>query len=155
MTFYQLQIKRTFSKSKALLVLCNQIVYYIQKSKNIVLSKIQVIIQNFPTVSKMSFLTDSNQDLIKVHSLSFMSLCEWVSEVAQSCPTLCDPMDRSLPGSSIRGIFQARVLEWGAITFSVYWCSLFFFQLRSLGVHFSKVRSLTLDTWEPELLKVK
>ena len=118
MTFYQLQIKRTFSKSKALLVLCNQIVYYIQKSKNIVLSKIQVIIQNFPTVSKMSFLTDSNQDLIKVHSLSFMSLCEWVSEVAQSCPTLCDPMDRSLPGSSIRGIFQARILEWVAISFS-------------------------------------
>ena len=37
------------------------------------------------------------------------------SEVAQSCPTLCDPMDRSLPGFSIHGIFQARVLEWGAI----------------------------------------
>ena len=37
------------------------------------------------------------------------------SEVAQSCPTLHDPMDRSLPGSSIHGIFQARVLEWGAI----------------------------------------
>jgi len=41
------------------------------------------------------------------------------SEVAQSCPTLRDPMDRSLPGSSIHGIFQARVLEWGAIAFSV------------------------------------
>ena len=40
------------------------------------------------------------------------------SEVAQSCPTLRDPMDCSLPGSSIRGIFQARVLEWGAIAFS-------------------------------------
>ena len=40
------------------------------------------------------------------------------SEVAQSCPTLCDPMDCSLPGSSIHGIFQARVLEWGAIAFS-------------------------------------
>ena len=37
------------------------------------------------------------------------------SEVAQSCPTLCDPMDFSLPGSSTHGIFQARVLEWGAI----------------------------------------
>ena len=36
------------------------------------------------------------------------------NEVAQSCPTLSDPMDRSLPGSSIHGIFQARVLEWGA-----------------------------------------
>jgi len=36
----------------------------------------------------------------------------------QLCPTLCDPMDCSPPGSSIHGIFQARVLEWGAITFS-------------------------------------
>ena len=39
------------------------------------------------------------------------------SEVSQSCPTLSDPMDCSLPGSSIHGIFQARVLEWGAIAF--------------------------------------
>ena len=36
-------------------------------------------------------------------------------KVAQSCPTLSDPMDYSLPGSSIHGILQARVLEWGAI----------------------------------------
>ena len=40
------------------------------------------------------------------------------SEVAQLCPTLSDPMDCSLPGSSAHGIFQARILEWGAITFS-------------------------------------
>ena len=40
------------------------------------------------------------------------------SEVAKSRPTLSDPMDWSLPGSSIHGIFQARVLEWGAIAFS-------------------------------------
>ena len=39
-------------------------------------------------------------------------------EVAQSCPTLSDPMDCSLPGSSVHGLFQARVLEWGAIAFS-------------------------------------
>ena len=38
-------------------------------------------------------------------------------EVAQSCPTLSDPVDCSLPGSSVHGIFQARVLEWGAIAF--------------------------------------
>ena len=44
------------------------------------------------------------------------------SQVAQSCPTLRDPMDCSLPGSSVHGIFQARVLEWGAITFSVNSC---------------------------------
>ena len=42
-------------------------------------------------------------------------------EVAQSCPTLRDPMDCSPPGSSVHGIFQARVLEWGAITFSNVW----------------------------------
>ena len=40
------------------------------------------------------------------------------SEVAQSCPTLSDPMDCSPPGSSVHGIFQARVLEWGATAFS-------------------------------------
>ena len=40
------------------------------------------------------------------------------SEVTQSCPTLHDPIDCSLPGSSVHGIFQARVLEWGAIAFS-------------------------------------
>ena len=40
------------------------------------------------------------------------------SEVTQLCQTLSDPMDCSLPGSSVRGIFQARVLEWGAIAFS-------------------------------------
>ena len=41
------------------------------------------------------------------------------AKLLQSCPTLCDPMDCSLSGSSIHGIFQARVLEWGAIAFSV------------------------------------
>ena len=40
------------------------------------------------------------------------------SEVAQSCPTRSNPMDCSLPGSSVHGIFQARVMEWGAIAFS-------------------------------------
>ena len=40
------------------------------------------------------------------------------SEVAQSCPTLCDPMDCSPPGSSVHGIFQARILGWGATAFS-------------------------------------
>ena len=44
--------------------------------------------------------------------------CEKETEVTQSCPTLCDPMDCSLPGSSVHGIFQAIVLEWIAISFS-------------------------------------
>ena len=42
------------------------------------------------------------------------------SEVTQSCPTLSDPMDCSLLGSSVHGIFQATVLEWGATAFSIY-----------------------------------
>ena len=47
------------------------------------------------------------------------------SEVSQSCPTLSDLIDCSLPGSSVRGIFQARVLEWGAIfLLKDYSCSL-------------------------------
>ena len=48
------------------------------------------------------------------------------SEVAQSCPTLIDPMDCSLPGSSVHGIFQARILEWGAIYFNALISSLFY-----------------------------
>ena len=40
------------------------------------------------------------------------------AKLLQSCPTLCDPIDGSPPGSSVHGIFQARVLEWGAIAFS-------------------------------------
>jgi len=45
-------------------------------------------------------------------------LSESESEVTQLCPTLSDPMDCSLPGSSVHGVFQAGVLEWGAIAFS-------------------------------------
>ena len=55
---------------------------------------------------------DNPDQIIQASSVQF-------SSVAQSCLTLSDPMDRSLPGSSTHGIFQARVLEWGAIAFSV------------------------------------
>ena len=53
------------------------------------------------------------------HGAMYMKWSEvkW-SEVAQLCLTLCDPMDCSLPGSSVYGIFQARILEWVAISFS-------------------------------------
>jgi len=50
--------------------------------------------------------------------LKGLNKIESESEVAQSCPTLCNPMDWSLPGLSVHGIFQARVLEWVAISFS-------------------------------------
>ena len=66
------------------------------------------------------------------------------SEVTQSCPTAHNPMDCSLPGSSVHGIFQARVLEWGAITFSV---SL------SLGLPDSSVgKESTCNTGDPILI---
>ena len=55
-------------------------------------------------------------DLLDWSNLGTCSESE--SEVAQSCPTLCDPMDCSLPGSSLHGILQARILEWVAISFS-------------------------------------
>ena len=55
---------------------------------------------------------------IIIPSVLYSFITESESEVAQSCPTLCDPMDYSLPGSSLHGIFQARVLEWAAIFFS-------------------------------------
>ena len=48
----------------------------------------------------------------------FMYAAAAAAKSFQSCPTLCDPMDCSPPGSSVRGIFQARILEWGAIAFS-------------------------------------
>ena len=52
------------------------------------------------------------------HFMHYAAFCESESEVAQSRPTLCDPVDCSPPGSSVHGILQARVLEWGATAFS-------------------------------------
>ena len=57
-------------------------------------------------------------DSSQPHGLLHAQLTESESEVAQSCPTLCDPMYCSLSGSSVHGIFQAIVLEWIAISFS-------------------------------------
>ena len=54
------------------------------------------------------------------------------SEVAKSCPTLSDPVDCSLPGSSVHGIFQARVLEWGAIASPIPKVRRFHFKLKGL-----------------------
>ena len=55
------------------------------------------------------------------------------SEFAQSCPTLCDPLDCSLPGSFVHGTFQVRVLEWVAIAFS------------RMDMSLSKLRELVMD----------
>ena len=71
------------------------------------------------------------------------------SEVAQSCLTLSNPMDCSLPGSSVHGIFQARVLEWGAIAFSE---SIYTMPLRRLAGHSAGCSRLHLH---PGLVGVK
>ena len=55
---------------------------------------------------------------VTVISVLELRVSEWASEVAQSCPTLCDPMDCSPPGFSVHGILQAKILEWVAIFFS-------------------------------------
>ena len=73
------------------------------------------------------------------------------SEVAQSCPTLSDPMDWSLLGSSVRGIFQARVLEWGAVatrwTFVDKVMSLLFSMLSKLVITFLPRSKRLLISW--------
>ena len=67
------------------------------------------------------------------------------SEVTHSCPTLSDPMDWSLPGSPVHGIFQARVLEWGAIAFSVLGHKAVLFPVfKGISTLFSIVAAVTL-----------
>ena len=62
------------------------------------------------------------------------------AKLLQSCPTLCDPIDGSPPGFSVHGILQARVLEWGAIAFSLF----FFCQPFLIGVQ----QYLMVQNWE-------
>ena len=84
------------------------------------------------------------------------------SEVAQSCLTLSDPMACSLPGSSVHGIFQARVLEWGAIAFSKWLAQLPLNRdthsrakrkIITVNFYFKKKRSM-ISYWESSLLKI-
>ena len=74
------------------------------------------------------------------------------SEVAQSCPTLGDPMDCSLPGSSAHGILQARVLEWGATAFSSYRAT---FTLSWFVVLISILKIWNLNNFYVPILKIK
>ena len=69
----------------------------------------------------MGSIKDRNgMDLTEAEDIkkSWQEYTESENKVAQSCPTLCNPVDCSLPGSLAHGIFQARVLEWGSIAFS-------------------------------------
>ena len=70
------------------------------------------------------------------------------SEVAQLCPTVSDPMDCSLPGSSVHGIFQARVLEWGATAFSyLLWNRERTWGLKETQAHTGHTLDQSLATW--------
>ena len=69
-------------------------------------------------ILKSLFQHHSSKASVLWHSAFFLVQLSYESEVAQSCLTLCNPMDCSLPGSSVHGIFQASVLEWVAISFS-------------------------------------
>ena len=67
----------------------------------------------------------------------------------QSCPTLCDPMDCSLPGSSIHGIFRATVLEWGAIAFSQFFQEL---QIKIMKNFSSLINLFQINVGLPRIL---
>ena len=60
------------------------------------------------------------QDKLGVQDCYIHTAAAAAAKSLQSCPTLCDPIDGSPPGSPVPGIPQARVLEWGAIAFSIY-----------------------------------
>ena len=73
-------------------------------------------------------------------------MCVCVCSVAQLYPSLCDPMDGSLPGSSVHGIILARLLEWVAISSSI-----FFFFLAAPGLSCSMQDLFSCHIWDPEL----
>ena len=84
-----------------------------------------------PENLKVDDIIQFQESLVKLGQFFPNSLKEAAAAAAkslQSCPTLYDPIDGSPPGSSVHGIFQARVLEWGAIAFSVksYYSNLFY-----------------------------
>ena len=70
------------------------------------------------------------------------------SEVAQLCPSLSDPMDCCLPGSSVHGIFQARVLEWGAIACSSFNVLINLFYLRQIQLYAILVSELHFSNFK-------
>ena len=81
--------------------------------------KVMYLLLNMLSKLVIDFLPRSKRLLISwLQSPFAVILSEWVREVTQSCPTLCDPMDCSPPGSLVHGIFQAWILEWVAISFS-------------------------------------
>ena len=83
------------------------------------ITKVTTIIIHLNT--KKSYYTDTNFNKIVMANIynTLYSTFEFIVLVTQLCLTLCDPMDHSLPGSSVHGILQARILEWVAISFYI------------------------------------
>ena len=75
-----------------------------------------IMLIDFRVLKSILHFWDKSHEVVIYYHFNILFIVN--SEVAQSCPTLCDPMDCSLPGSSVHGIFQAIVLEWIAISFS-------------------------------------
>ena len=91
--------------------------------------QILIVLSIFPFT--FPFFPFINNECIWYLHFFFSKLFSAAAKSLQSCPTLCDPIDGSPPGSSIHGIFQARVLEWGAIAFSAKLFSIvFIFHIR-------------------------
>ena len=82
-------------------------------------SKIQIVGSHLQGGIKQHKKSDVTAKVIPIWKCKFIILC--YAKSLQSCPTLCDPIDGSLPGSPIPGILQARTLEWAAISFSHAW----------------------------------
>ena len=107
----------------SLLRVTSQLLYYCKVQLNY-LKDNQVVSDSVrphglqPTRLPCPWDSPGNNTGVGCHFLLQCRNVESESEVAESCPTLCDPMDCSLSGSSAHGIFQARVLEWVAIGFS-------------------------------------
>ena len=83
-----------------------------------VFSNESVLHIRWPKCWSFSFSISHSNEYSELISFRKLHLSEWVSEVTQSCPNLCDPVDCSLPGSSVHGTLQARILEWVTISFS-------------------------------------
>ena len=80
----------------------------------------QALLQRSGVPSPSPWIRPSMRTKYQYHLPLEKRKCEYISRVlvAQSCPTLCDPLGHRLPGSSVHGILQARILEWVAIPFS-------------------------------------
>ena len=133
------------------LILTHVIHYYIQVPTRSVVSDSVRSHRRQPTRLPHPWDSPGKNTGVACHFLLQCVKVKSEREVAQSCRTPSDPMDCSPPGSSVHGIFQARVLEWLAIAFSVFTCKIYWTLPLSLKVplrvsftYFISLKSMTL-----------